>query len=704
MPDAVPTAPSALPVATTARQHLAEVHGLRGLALLLVVLFHLFGAGRVSGGVDVFLVISGFLVTGSLVRRAESRTLRLGAVYARNAARLAPSALVVLGAVALAAWALLPAARWLDVWRQVVASALYVENWDLISNELAYGAAGPAASPLQHFWSLSVQGQFLLAWPVVVLAVAWLCRRAGVLVRRRLALAVAVGSAASFAGALYLTGVLQPVAYFHTATRFWELGLGALLALVPLHGAARLRTAGAWVGLGLVVSSGFLLDGGALFPGVWTLWPVTGALLVLAGAGTSVSWGPRRVLDLAPLRFLAGISYELYLWHWPVLVFYLALRNFPAVGWRGATLVLAVSVLLAWATRQVVARPVGLAVPRALTLRRSAVALVAAAAATALVVVPTAAASIGVESREAAQLEQLEHLGTEYAGAGALRPQGTSGRLAAPAGATTTSGTTSAEAPDQAPVQPDPAVAKHDLPPTDHDPRCIQEHGNGPGFDEVRVCTLHDPAHPVRTVLVAGGSHTYQWAPALTELGEQNGWRVLLAGKGQCRVRLDAVPTDDCARWSANLLAEAVELDPDAVFVTGTHTYEDAPEVVLPAEVAAWQQLDAAGIPVVTIRDNPRFEWSPPNCVSSHGRDAARCVLDRSEVFADRNPVPAYPGMPASAAHVDLSDLICEPESCPPVIGNVLVYRDGSHLSATYVGTLTSALGDAVRREAPWLY
>ena len=140
------------------------------------------------------------------------------------------------------------------------------------------------------------------------------------------------------------------------------------------------------------------------------------------------------------------------------------------------------------------------------------------------------------------------------------------------------------------------------------------------------------------------------------------------------------------------------------MFVTGTHTYEDAPEVVLPAEVAAWQQLDAAGIPVVTIRDNPRFEWSPPNCVSSHGRDAARCVLDRSEVFAERNPVPTYPGMPASAAHVDLSDLICEPESCPPVIGNVLVYRDGSHLSATYVGTLTSALGDAVRREAPWLY
>ena len=696
---AVPSAPL---VPATTRPHLTEVHGLRGLALLLVVLFHLFGGGRVSGGVDVFLVISGFLVTGALVRRAESSTLRLGAVYARNLARLAPSALVVLGAVALAAWALMPSARWLDVWRQVVASALYVENWDLVSNELAYGAAGPAASPLQHFWSLSVQGQFLLAWPLVVLVVAWLCRRAGVPVRRRLAVVVAVASAASFGYALYLTGVLQPVAYFHTATRFWELGVGALLALVPLHGAAVLRTAGAWAGLGLVVSSGFLLDGGTLFPGVWTLWPVIGALLVLAGAGTPASWGPRRVLDLAPLRFLAGISYELYLWHWPVLIFYLAVRGFPAVGWRGATMVLVVSVLLAWATRHVVARPVGLAVPRTLTRPRAAVALLAAGVATALVVVPTAAASIGVETREAAKLEQLEHLGAEYAGADALRPQApqtAAGGLSAPAGMTVD------EAPDTAPVRPDPEVAKHDRPKTDVDKSCIQEHGDGPGFDEVRMCTLHDPADPTRTVLIAGGSHTYQWAPAITRMGQDNGWRVLLAGKGQCRMRYEAVPTDDCALWSANLIADTVELDPDVVFVTGTHTYDDdRPEVVLPAEVAAWQQLDAAGVPVVTIRDNPRFAWSPPNCVEAHGRDGARCVVDRSDVFEKRNPVKAYPGMPESAGHVDLSDLICKPKSCPPVIGNVMVYRDGSHLSATYVRTLTPALGEAVHKVAPWLY
>ncbi|MFC8800301.1 acyltransferase family protein [Promicromonospora sp. NPDC057138] len=694
----VPPSPAA-PAAS--RPHLTEVHGMRGLALLLVVLFHLFGGGRVSGGVDVFLVVSGFLVTGSLLRRAETNALRLSAVYARNLGRLAPSALVVLGAVAVAAWLLLPSGRWLEVWRQVVASGLYVENWDLISNSLSYGAAGPATSPLQHFWSLSVQGQFLLAWPAVVLVVAWLCRRARVQVRRGLAMVAAVASAASFAYALYLTGVLQPTAYFHTATRFWELGAGALLALVPLRGGAALRAVGAWVGLGLIVSSGFLLDGGTLFPGPWTLWPVTGAMLVLAGAGTTAAWSPRRMLELAPLRFIADISYELYLWHWPVLIFYLAVRDFPAVGLKGATLVLTVSLILAWVTREVVARPVSLALPRSMTPARSAGTLLAAGVAMALVLVPTLVASVDLREREAAQLEALQHLGVEYTGAGALTARGTDASSGTPS---SVSGASVREVSQEVPVRPDPELAKTDETRVDHNEECIQEHGDGPGLDQVRMCTLHDPAEPTRTVLLAGGSHTYQWAAAVNRLARENGWRVLVAGKGQCRLKYEPVPTDDCARWSANVLVEADSLDLDAVFVTGSRTHEDQLEFVIPEEVAAWQQLDAAGIPVVTIRDNPRFNWSPPNCVRGNGRDAPRCALDRSEVFAKSNPVEDFPGVPTTAGHVDLSDVLCKPRWCPPVVGNVMVYRDGSHLTATYLRTLTPALATAVRHAAPWLY
>jgi len=702
----VPAGTDTSPAVPTTRRHLGEVHGLRGLALLLVVLFHLFGAGRVSGGVDVFLVVSGFLVTGSLLRRTESGTLRLGSVYARNLARLAPSALVVLGSVAVAAWALLPTGTWQDVWRQVIASGLYVENWDLIANELSYGAAGPATSPLQHFWSLSVQGQFLLAWPLVVLVVAWLCRRAHVRVRRHLALVIALASAASFAYALHLTAVLQPTAYFHTATRFWELGAGALLALVPLRGATALRALGAWAGLGLIISSGFLLDGGTLFPGPWTLWPVTGALLVLAGAGTPEAWGPRQLLDQAPFRFVAGISYELYLWHWPVLIFYLALRGFPAVGWRGAAVVLAVSLMLAWVTQKVVARPVALAVPRTLTPARAAFALAAGGLATALVVVPTAAVSVELRVRQVAELEALQHLSMEYTGAGALTAQVPRVTSSGPSGASgaSASGAATSREPVVAPVRPSPEIARTDYTRVDHDEDCIQEHGDGPGLDQVRMCTLNDPSEPTRTVLVTGGSHTYQWAPALNRLAREHDWRVLVAGKGQCRLRYEPVPGDDCARWSANVLSVAYDLRPDAVFVTGTHTYDNRPEVVIPTEVAAWQHLDQAGIPTVTIRDNPRFTWSPPNCVRSHGRDAARCTLDRSDVFAKRNPVPGYPGMPATAGHVDLSDMICERRSCPPVVGNVMVYRDGSHLTATYLRSLTPALRTAVRDAAPWLY
>jgi hypothetical protein len=253
-------------------------------------------------------------------------------------------------------------------------------------------------------------------------------------------------------------------------------------------------------------------------------------------------------------------------------------------------------------------------------------------------------------------------------------------------------------------VQPGPELAKTDETRVDNNADCIQEHGDGPGLDQVRMCTLLEPAEPTRTVLVAGGSHTYQWAAGVNRVARKHDWRVLVAGKGQCRLRYEATPTDDCARWSANVLAEADSRDVDAVFVTGTRTHEDKREIVEPAEVAAWQQLDAVGIPVVTIRDNPRFNWSPPNCVRDRGRDAPRCSLDRSEVFAQRNPVETFPGVPASAGHVDLSDLICKPRWCPPVVGNVMVYRDGSHLTSTYLRTLRPALAREVRDAAPWLY
>ena len=390
---------------------IAEIHGLRGLALALVVVFHLFGNGRVSGGVDVFLALTGFLVTRSLVRRVASSELHLADHYGRTFLRLSAPTLVVLAGTAVLMVTVMPRAMWSSTLREIAASAAYVLNWEMIRSQLAYGAAGPSASPLQHFWSLAVQGQFLLVWPVVVL-VFW--RVARTRLRLVLTLVVAVATVVSFVFAWRLGIADQQVAYFHTGARFWELGVGALLAL----GLDRLRPPGAarplfaWAGLLLVASSGFVLDGAALFPGPWALWPVGGALLVVIGSGSAYSWGPQRLLAVRPLRFVADISFPLYLWHWPLLVAWLSWTYATRTTLLAAVVVLSASVVLAWLTHRFVEVPVTRLGPAFTGLGR----LVAIPVVLALVAGTTMAGATAVDRQDAAARAAAVDAAKRYAG------------------------------------------------------------------------------------------------------------------------------------------------------------------------------------------------------------------------------------------------------------------------------------------------
>ncbi|MBL0885874.1 acyltransferase family protein [Myceligenerans indicum] len=667
---------------------LPEIHGLRGLALVLVVVFHLFGHGRVSGGVDVFLVVSGFLVTRSLVRRADGGRLRLSSVYARNAGRLAPAALLVLAAVAGATWLILPESQWLDVWRQTVASALYLENWELIANHLTYGAAGPDTSPLQHFWSLSVQGQFLLVWPMVIFLISRLLRRSGTSARLVMVPLTVVLTVASFWYAVVLTAEAQPVAYFHAASRLWELTTGALLGLVPLGVPRRLRALGAWLGLGLVVASGFALDGGVLFPGPWTLWPVIGAILVILGAGTQSSWGPRVMLESRPLRFLADISYELYLWHWPVLIFLMAILDITEVGWREAAIVLGCSVLLAWSTRAAVSVPVSRVIAPGLPAGRSMLALGAATMATLLVAVPVvgAHASVTRDREQASQVfGQTDDLHLGAAAFGVVE-----------------------RVPD-APVRPRLDVSREDMGEFFTDDRCVNRIQDGKGADELRWCELNSPAQPRFTVMLAGASHTYQWADTFLAIARENNWRLVVAGKGRCRVRFDEAKDTPCYRWGRSVIDLATELRPDAVVVAGTHThYEGELETVPADQVAAWSEIATAGIRVIGLRDNPRpgGSASATECLAVNGPESGACDLRYSQFYQEQPVGWESTGAPASMVHVDLTPWMCrvETDRCPVVIGNVLVYRDGSHLTSTFMVSLTPMLEEALQEQASWLF
>jgi peptidoglycan/LPS O-acetylase OafA/YrhL len=320
-----------------------DIQGLRALAVIAVILDHVIGwpLGGFAG-VDVFFVISGFLITGLLLRDAERSVAgrpSMRRFYGMRMRRIAPAAITVLVVTTAGAWFLFNQPRfWSTAW-DAVSAFFFVSNWRFAAEGTDYFHAGDALSPLQHFWSLSVEEQFYLVWPLLMVVLLWAVSRARPSSprARRLVLgaALVVLGGASFAVALWQSAENPTIAYFSTLTRVWELALGGLLAVAaPLF--VRMPTAArvllGWAGLTGIVVSLLLVDSSFAFPGPWAAPAVvsTGAVIV-AGIGARQPW-------LFPLEnpvagFLGDISYSLYLWHFPVLVFALLLvpEQSPAV-------------------------------------------------------------------------------------------------------------------------------------------------------------------------------------------------------------------------------------------------------------------------------------------------------------------------------------------------------------------------------------
>ncbi|MBA2616741.1 MAG: acyltransferase, partial [Rubrobacter sp.] len=309
-----------------------DVEGLRAVAVACVLLYHagipFAGGGYV--GVDVFFVISGYLITGLLLRELEKTgTVSLARFYSRRAKRLLPLTVVVLAFVVVLSWLLFDPIRMDETSFGVVAAGLYVMNWLLAVEAADYFAAGLQASPVQHFWTLAVEEQFYLVWPALLLAVGWWCRRTGRGLRPTLAAVLAAVAASSLAYGVYSTDAEAGAAYFSTLTRGWELALGGMLALAPASALGRLpgwmAGALAWAGLGAVAFAAHRFNDDTLFPGTAALIPTLGTAAIIAaglGAGTgSATPLGSRLLALGPVRHVGRISYSWYLWHWPPLVF-----------------------------------------------------------------------------------------------------------------------------------------------------------------------------------------------------------------------------------------------------------------------------------------------------------------------------------------------------------------------------------------------
>ena len=659
-----------------------EIQGLRSLAVLMVVTYHIW-FGRVSGGVDIFLLISAFLMTLQFVGRYERGSrMDLFKHWLHLFRRLLAGAVVVILTVLAASYFLLPRTRFPDVVEQSWASLFYVENRLLQSEAVDYYAADHAmASPLQHFWSLSIQGQIFILWPLIFAGAALVARRYGL--RYRVLLCYIFGAIflASLTFSIIYTATNQSQAYFDTGARLWEFALGTLLALF-LPGLSllsrRVRVVLGWVGVVAMISCGFILDVEGAFPGFVALWPTLAASCIILAGQTNSRWGVDRILSSGPLVKLGDNSYALYLWHWPVLVLALAWSGKEQAGWLSGSVIIAVSLGLAFLTTRFVEKPWrSWAWPEARRRR----AVVAVALALAVVAVPLTALQLQQQLQAQAAMSQSQR---NNPGALALLP----GFVSAADGDAT--------------ILPLPEQLNKDWASLGN--RCAGK--LEPANPALRsTCSQNSaPDKAAKTILVLGDSHAQQWLAAIDAVGKQKGWRVYSMLRAGCRYSISAQGRSiPCDSYNAAVTEEVSRNKPDAIMTVGTVAAVSSPaEKVSPDLEATAKFWAEKHVQMVAIRDNPRFNFNIAECAANKGEDSPDCQRAERDVLAAKSPLLALQGRVSGLFMVDMTDLICDGKICPAVVGNTFVYKDNNHLTRTYVASLGSVFGQRLLESTGW--
>ncbi|WP_396453407.1 acyltransferase family protein [Leucobacter aridicollis] len=691
-----------------------DIQALRAAAVTLVVANHLWPTRLTGGyvGVDVFFVISGFLITAHLLgelRRTDR--VSLPKFYARRARRLLPAALLV-GVVTLGATLLwMPSETWTRIAREVFASAAYVENWALTASAVNYSDRGQAATPAQHYWSLSVEEQFYLLWPLTLLLLGWLlARRVSGRISARpapLAVALLVLGAGSFAFSLWQTTTNPAASYFNTFGRAWEFMVGALIAvLAPKLGAwfastrlLAVRGAFQLLGYGLIALAALTFSESTKFPGPWALVPVVGTALVIALGPEIPRWSPARLAESGPVRYLGDISYSLYLWHWPVIViapFALA-RD---VGSLDKVLLLAVSLGLAALTKHFVEDPGRTKLFANARPRRTLVATLASVVTVALLAGSLSFAASELAAREAARVEAA--VGSGCFAAEALSP---AGKCADPFGPALFPAGAESEAPWKS-VAPECATAPEE--------RQILARGKASYVEcSFRTSETSSDDRPY-TVWLVGDSHAEHWKAALNDLGRGNGWDVRYTMQGGCPsvpttlVTAFGKPTDSakqeaCSSWITEVSERVLADQPDLVVVSNFASAEEVDdgsgrpqaEQLAQGMSATLQAWADAGSDVVVIRDVPTAGTAlGASCVSQKGSEPLACSAPTAEVLPADPQIAAVKllGHPRVRS-VDLTEYFCVDGTCSGVIGGLPVYYDGDHLSGSYARSLAPALG-----------
>lgn len=640
-----------------------DIEGLRALSIIAVVLYHARAPGFSGGfvGVDVFFVISGFLITGLLLRELErGRRIDLWAFWARRARRLLPNAYLTLLAILAATAIFVSPDRRSGIVNDVLAALFYVANYRFADRTVDYFDPDAQLSPVLHFWSLGVEEQFYIVWPLLLLAI-FAFRPSGFM--KRAAVALAVTGAVSFALSLFLMTKNQPQAFFHTEARIWQLAAGGVLAA----SAARLslispvwRSALAWLGLGGIVASIALFDASFPYPGYWALVPTVCAAALIAGAN-AMSAAPGFLLSLAPMRWIGARSYSLYLWHWPLLVFVpLIFPGAPQPEWIALALLMPIAAAAYTFVEDPIRRGVMLSAGSKLTLVRAAAGCAVVVAAS----LGLAAFAPGQAPREAEAMRRMEQ-----------------------------------------------AMADR---PRVYDDDCDLDFG-----ELIQPPCIYGAKGSSRVVVLFGDSHAAHLFEGLNEAALLSGWELRSWTKSSCPPIEAPVwkkeirgPDPSCAQWRESMIQRLIAERPQAVFIstwTGlAHRMNDpntGKKLGENESLDVWRQgfssvlrrLSQAGLRVIVVRDTPKSRRDDMiECLSRP--DERDCATPRLEAIdSDMPDVESARAVP-SIEVLDLTDSICGTNVCPALKNGMPLYRDRTHFTASFSKTLAPRFQEFLAR------
>ncbi|MET4782256.1 acyltransferase family protein [Glaciihabitans sp. UYNi722] len=669
---------------------LPHVQGLRAIAVILVVLYH-FWPGRLSGGyigVDIFFVISGFLITGQLAREIErTGRIALPSFWGKRVRRLLPASITVLIFSTLATFFILPLSSLVDSLREILASTFYFENWSLAASSVNYLASHDATA-VQHYWSLSLEEQFYIFWPLLLLAATWLGVR--FFGRRRwlaMVVLVVLVSLISLVASVLYTHNNPAEAFFVTFTRVWEFGAGAILALLP-----RFRPRGAWwpniigyAGLVAILVSAYKFGPNTQFPGYAALVPVLGAAAILVSSRAEHWWDIGSVLGGRPQRFIGDISYSVYLWHWPLIIIAPYIPGWGLDGINRIALLLA-SFVLGWLTKRYIEDPAR--TWKFFTTRKPRFTygfMIALMLVSTLFVAGAFAINNPKYQAAAAELQKISANPPECFGA-EQTADCSNPKLAGK-------------------VIPDAGFGNADKP------------GNNDCFVQlnesaVKACHFGSTSPNAPKVALIGDSHAYQYIETMKKLAAKNGWSLTTYLKGACPWNTTPIGgpsvafTDSCQQWLVNLKAELGKQPAyGAIFVTALHATPYVTTATTSAEKTAeiaagfskaWTQ--AKGAPIVALVDNPDFLTDPNKCLRlSSPKD---CTEKRADVLSKTDPI-GVAAKDSGATLLDFTDKYCDTTDCFSVVGGANVYRDQDHLTVTWTLTLANLIGKAITSALP---